>query len=148
MARSRSGQSESLKAWEALHRAHARLHVRVRRLLRGHGLSLHHYEALEVLAADPGGELPSLEIGARMPTEVPDITRLLDRVAALGYAARERSETDRRVVHTKLLPAGRRLVRRVQGPLQQMLAEELSGFSTAELRTLRRLLGRAGAEPD
>ena len=145
MARSRSGSSESFDAWEALYEAHARLHVRVRRLLRDHDLSMQQYTVLQVLAQEPGGELPSLEIGQRLPHDVPDITRLLDRAAARGYVTRERSETDRRVVHTKLLPAGRKLMRRVQGPLERMLSEELSGFSAAELRTLRRLLRRAGS---
>ena len=56
------------------------------------------------------GGLPCSEIGARLITHDPDVTRLLDRLEKRGLVERTRGDSDRRVVMVRITPAGSALV--------------------------------------
>lgn len=76
------------------------------------------------------------------------MTRSVDRLEAKGLVLRERSATDRRVVHLVLTEAGRALADEVQPVLVQVLNRHLKGFSEAEWLTLLNLLQRMLANGD
>lgn len=64
-------------------------------LLKDEGLTLTQYNALRILrGAGPEG-LPCGEIGQRLVTRDPDITRLLDRLENQGLVTRHRHPQDR-----------------------------------------------------
>lgn len=69
-------------------------------------------------------------------------TRLLDRLEAKNLVRRERSSTDRRVVHLVLTAEGKAAASQVPGVLCTVLNRHLAGFSEAEWLTLRGLLER------
>jgi DNA-binding MarR family transcriptional regulator len=69
-------------------------------------------------------------------------TRALDRLEAKGLLRRERSATDRRVVHVVLTDEGRRLAEVVPGVLCEVFNAHLTGFTAAEFETLLGLLQR------
>lgn len=75
------------------------------------------------------------------------MTRLLDRLEAKGLCRRERSESDRRVVHIKLTPEGVAAAEQVPVVLSRVYNETLEGFSDTEweqfLHLLKRLIGNA-----
>ena len=74
------------------------LTAELRALLKGHGITAQQYNVLRILrGAGPEG-LPILEIGVRMVTRVPDVTRLVDRMEAAQLVVRTRSDSDRRVM--------------------------------------------------
>lgn len=77
------------------------------------------------------------------------MTRSLDRLEAKGLVQRERSATDRRVVHITLTPAGREVAAHVPPVLTEVLNQHLVGFSAEEwevlLGLLRRMLRNAEA---
>ncbi len=77
------------------------------------------------------------------------ITRVLDRIEAKGLLRRERSQTDRRVVHLVLTDAGREVATEVPKVLSRVLNQHLAGFSHAEcdllLAMLRRMLHNGDA---
>ena len=87
-------------------------------LLKPHGLSPTQYNALRILrgagagCCDGGHHDPAAkgiacrEIGDRMITRDPDLTRLLDRLEARGLIARARDSSDRRVVTTRITASG------------------------------------------
>lgn len=70
------------------------------------------------------------------------MTRSLDRLEAKGLVQRERSTTDRRVVHLALTDAGRAVAAQVPGVLADVLNGHLSDFSHAEWQQLLGLLQR------
>ena len=70
------------------------------------------------------------------------MTRSLDRLQAKGLVRRERSTTDRRVVHLALTDAGSAVAAKVPGVLAEVLNGHLSDFSHAEWQQLLCLLQR------
>src|SRR5581483_10329175 len=84
-------------------------------LLKTEDLSPPQYNVLRILRGSPDG-LPCSEIGGRMITRDPDITRLLDRLEKRSLIARGRDENDRRVVLTRITPEGLALLARLDEP--------------------------------
>lgn len=70
------------------------------------------------------------------------VTRALDRLEAKGMLRRERSTTDRRVVHLVLTEAGDAIAAKVPQALSSVLNAHLSGFSHDECRLLIDMLQR------
>src|ERR1051326_3588273 len=75
------------------------------RVLKGQELSPNQYNVLRILRGSPQG-LTCSEIGNRMITRDPDITRLLDRLEKRNLISRCRETKDRRMVLTRIAPAG------------------------------------------
>lgn len=73
------------------------------------------------------------------------LTRLVDRLQAKGLCQRERSDTDRRVVHIRLTPAGEQVAARLPAILATVQQELLHGLSAGEEAQLRQLLDRLEA---
>ena len=61
------------------------------RLFKAHGISEPKYNVLRILRGAGGDGLPCLEIGGRMITRVPDVTRLVDRLEAQSLVRRDRT---------------------------------------------------------
>lgn len=70
------------------------------------------------------------------------MTRLLDRLERKGLCQRVRSQSDRRVVHIELTPAGVAVAERVPHILCEVYNQVLAGFSPQEWEQLRTLLLR------
>ncbi len=75
----------------------------VSQFLKAEGLSATQYNVLRILRGAPDG-LTCGEIGARMITRDPDITRLVDRLEKQNLVIRGRENSDRRVVSTRIAP--------------------------------------------
>ena len=70
------------------------------------GVTPTQYNALRILrGAQPDG-LPCKEVGSRLVTPVPDVTRLLDRLESRSLISRGRAVSDRRVVEVRIAQAG------------------------------------------
>ena len=122
-------------------------------LLRPYGLTATQYNVLRILRGAGDEGLPCSEIGARIVTHEPDVTRLLDRLQRMGHVERERATTDRRVVLTRITPAGMELLARLDGPVNELDQRRLGVLSEKELHTLidllatvRRAAARAAAD--
>ncbi|MBV8248489.1 MAG: MarR family transcriptional regulator [Comamonas sp.] len=70
------------------------------------------------------------------------VTRALDRIEAKGLLQRERSTTDRRVVHLVLTDEGRRVAKQVPKVLAKVLNCHLKGFNHEECTLMLSLLQR------
>ena len=116
-------------------------------LLRPHELTPPQYNVLRILRGAGDAGLPSGEIGDRMVSRDPDVTRLLDRMETRGLVSRHRGSADRRVVLARITDQGRRLAEALDGPVEDMHARQLGHLSEDELRTLIALLERARREP-
>ncbi len=111
------------------------------------GLTPTQYNALRILAGSHPRALACREIGERMVTPVPDVTRLVERLVSKGLALRRRQAQDRRVVAVGITPAGRRLLARIEAPLAAWLEQGLGHLGEPELVRLSRLLERLRAAP-
>ena len=87
-------------------------------VLKTEDLSATQYNVLRILRGAPEG-LPCGEIGSRMITRDPDITRLLDRLEKRELIARSRETKDRRMVMARITPEGLKLLARLDAPVQQ-----------------------------
>src|SRR6202163_2890024 len=109
-------------------------------LLKPTGLSATQYNVLRILRGAGTEGLACREVGCRMISRDPDITRLLDRMESRGLISRARGEEDRRVVKTRITPEGLRVLGELDAPVQEFHRRQLHHLRPQELRTLSRLL--------
>ena len=105
-------------------------------------LSAQQYNTLRLLRAVHPKRVPTLELGNRLVSRAPDMTRLLDRLEARGLIDRERLSENRRVVLIGITPAGVELLDSLAVPVRQCHAQQLGHMTPQELATLNRLLNR------
>ena len=108
-------------------------------LLKGRELSATQYNVLRILRG-AGEGLTCGEIGNRMITRDPDITRLLDRLEKRKLVGRARDDEDRRVVLTKITPDGLELLAELDGPVQETHQRSLGRLGAQRLAQLSELL--------
>jgi DNA-binding MarR family transcriptional regulator len=111
-------------------------------VLKAEDLSANQYNVLRILRGAPEG-LPCGEIGNRMITRDPDITRLLDRLEKRGLIARSRESKDRRMVMASITSDGLKLLGRLDRPVQEAHRAELGHLGRERLRALTELLRAA-----
>ena len=79
-------------------------------LLKPYDLSEAQYNVLRILRGAGDEGLPCSEIGDRLLTHDPDVTRLVDRLERRDLVARTRDQRDRRVVTVRISAAGLELL--------------------------------------
>ncbi len=119
-------------------------------LLKVFNLSPTQYNVLRILRGAGSDGLPCGEIGQRLITRDPDITRLLDRLEARGLVKRARQEQDRRVVQVWIAEEGLRLVDAMDVPVRNMHRERIGQIGRTKLEQLIALLDEviAAARPE
>lgn len=115
-------------------------------ILKAENLSMTQYNVLRILRGSPKG-LPCGEIGNRMITRDPDITRLLDRVEKRGLISRWRDGRDRRLVLTRITREGMDLLDRLDEPVQEAHARQMRHLGGKGLKELSELLRLARNKP-
>jgi DNA-binding MarR family transcriptional regulator len=116
---------------------------RLERVLAPHGLTMTQYNVLRILRGAGTNGLCRNEIGQRLISRMPDVSRLLDRMEAAGLVSRVRSTEDRRLVNTTLTSKGRKLVDALDDDIADAQAEQVGHMTKVQLRTLIDLLGLA-----
>lgn len=111
-------------------------------VLKAEELSMTQYNVLRILRGAPEG-LPCGEIGNRMITRDPDITRLLDRLEKRSFISRTREERDRRTVVTRITPEGLKLLAQLDEPVRQAHRQQLGHLGRERLKHLCDLLQEA-----
>jgi len=107
--------------------------------LKTEDLSSTQYNVLRILRGAPEG-LPCGEIGSRMITRDPDITRLLDRLEKRHFISRSRESKDRRMVLTRITPEGLKVLSRLDEPVQEAHRRQLGHLGRERLVELSELL--------
>jgi DNA-binding MarR family transcriptional regulator len=124
----------------SLHKTADSLGVEAEQLLKPHGLTGTQYNVLRILrGAEPEG-LPCRAIGERMISHDPDMTRLLDRMEKRGLISRVRQTDDRRVIKTRISPAGLVLLKSLDQPVRELHKRQFHHLPAARLKTLAKLL--------
>ena len=115
--------------------------------LKPHGITLTQYNVLRILrGAGPEG-LCRNEVGQRLLREVPDVTRLLDRMEEQGLIARERKGSDRRYVTATITRKGTDLLKKLQDTVDALHRRRLGHMDRTRLEQLIALLDDARHAP-
>lgn len=112
------------------------------KLFKPFSLSMTQYNVLRILRG-AGEPLPCGQIGDRMVTKDPDITRLLDRLEKRALITRERTSADRRVVLASITPDGLKLLKQLDQPVITLHQKQLGHLGKDQLKTLIDLLEAA-----
>jgi DNA-binding MarR family transcriptional regulator len=141
--------SREQEAYLSLLRTAGSLQVQVEAWLKDFGLTGTQYNALRILRGAGREGLPCREIGERMITHDPDITRLLNRLEDRALVERIRSKNDRRIIYGKITTAGLKLLREMDGPIEKHGREMLGHVGQRKLKRLIELLElvRSGKNP-
>ena len=108
--------------------------------LRPFDLTITQYNVLRILRGAAGEGLCRNEVGERLVTKVPDVTRLLDRMETAGLIVRQRGGEDRRFVSTRITEKGLRLLEKIDRELPAIHGRQLGHVSQKRLRELISIL--------
>jgi DNA-binding MarR family transcriptional regulator len=115
---------------------------RLEEVLKAADISPTQYNVLRILRGAPDG-LPCGEIGSRMVSRDPDITRLLNRLEKRGLISRAREKKDRRMIVTRVTTAGLRLLSELDDPIAQVHKQQLGHLGRERVKALGELLETA-----
>jgi len=109
-------------------------------LLKAHSLTGAQYNVLRILrGAEPEG-LACSNISDRMISHDPDMTRLLDRMEKRALITRQRQKDDRRVVKTRITPAGLDLLKGLDQPVRELHKRQFRHIPPPQLKIFADLL--------
>lgn len=114
-------------------------------LFAAHELSAQQYNTLRLLKAVHPGRLPTQELGSRLVSRAPDMTRLLDRLEARGLIDRVRLTANRRVVEIGITAAGLKLLDALAAEVRYCHRQQLGHMPPDDLAALNQLLDRCRA---
>lgn len=144
----RPAMTPSKKVVVALLRAADRLHRRLDTIMEPFGITGQQYNVLRILRGAHPDSLPTLEIANRMMERTPGITRLLDRLEKKELVSRERCAEDRRRVLCSITPAGLKLLRKMDDPVNAADDAVIGQLSAGEADELIHLLDRVLVDED
>jgi DNA-binding MarR family transcriptional regulator len=111
--------------------------------LKPHGITPTQYNVLRILRGAGEAGLCRHEVRDRLVAQVPDVTRLLDRLETAGLIVRQRETADRRYVTTRITAAGLALLEELDSGICQIHRNQLGHLGQEQLRTLIDLLAAA-----
>jgi DNA-binding MarR family transcriptional regulator len=121
-------------------RTAARLEGELNRLLRPMDLTGATYNILRILEAAGSGGRSCGDISELLIAEVPDMTRLLDRLERLDYVARARSSVDRRMVRVTITEKGKDVLAGLRDQVRDCHIRQLGHLGQTKLSELGALL--------
>jgi DNA-binding MarR family transcriptional regulator len=110
------------------------LNRRLAEVLKPLDLSTAQYNVLRILRGAGKGGRTCSEIGDRMITHDPDVTRMLDRMEKRGWLTRVRDAQDRRVVRTTITPRGLKVLDQADPLVTDVREHVTRGLTRANLR--------------
>jgi MarR family transcriptional regulator, organic hydroperoxide resistance regulator len=149
----RRGSKASRELWEAelldLGRAFRRVFRGVQRM-RGRdthliGGEVSHAQMELLIELGERGPLSAGELAQAAQLTPATVTQMLDHLASCGHVQRTRSESDRRVVVTRLTPQGEDKVAAKRALWHQRWQTILADLDAEDLRVATRVLDRLGA---
>ncbi len=105
-------------------------------VLKPHGLTLTQYNVLRILRGAGENGLCGREVGERLISRVPDVSRLLERMEDVGIVRRERDDNDRRHVTARITESGRRLLESVTPQLEAVERARFGRLSESALQAM------------
>jgi len=135
--------SAAEEAFLNVQRTSAALNREFEALLKPLGLTSTQYNVLRILRGAGSEGLLCRQVGERMITPDPDITRLLDRMEKRGLISRSRDSRDRRVIFTRITKEGLVLLEKLDRPVNDFHRKRLAHLDKSSIRSLIQLLEAA-----
>jgi DNA-binding MarR family transcriptional regulator len=127
-------------------RVASRLEGELNRVFRPFDLTTATFSILSILERVSPEGLSCGDVAGQLIAEVPDMTRLLDRLERLEYVVRERSALDRRMVKVRLTDRGLEVVRSLKEAVQHCHRDQFRSIPPEKLGELREILRSIGRE--
>jgi DNA-binding MarR family transcriptional regulator len=105
-------------------------------LLRPYGITMTQYNVLRILRGAGARGLCGREVGERLISRVPDVSRLLDRMAEMGLLEKERDVADRRHVTARITTKGRRVLKQATPVLAEYGRTRVERLSERSIEAL------------
>jgi DNA-binding MarR family transcriptional regulator len=105
-------------------------------LFKTYGLTRTQYNVLRILRGAGEKGACCSQIGDRLITAEPDVTRLLDRLERRGWIQRRRDAEDRRSVTTRITASGLKLLASLDEPVQQLNCRPFDLLGDADIQRL------------
>jgi DNA-binding MarR family transcriptional regulator len=109
-------------------------------ILKPFGLSPTQYNVMRILRGAGESGITCKEIGARMITRDPDVTRLLDRLERRHLVIRNRAKEDRRFVSIHITNEGLSLLKELDDPIAQRQLDLMGHMDKQQLYRMVELL--------
>jgi DNA-binding MarR family transcriptional regulator len=132
--------AEQLAAFVGVMRLQDQLNREVANFLKPFQLTGPQYNVLRILRGAGEKGLSCRQIGRRMLTRVPDITRLVDRLEKAGMAERIAHPDDRRVVLVRVTATALKLLTQLDPSTRTLLQDQFAALRDSEIGELRRLI--------
>ncbi len=111
-------------------------------VLHPFGITLTQYNVLRILRGAGARGLCGREIAGRLISKVPDVSRLLDRMAEMALLTKERDPADRRHVMARITPKGRAILAQATPGLEELGRGLTARVPPRALEVLVRALAR------
>lgn len=115
--------------------------------IKGYDITSTQYNVLRILRGAGSEGLCRNEVGLRLVRQVPDVTRLLDRMERLDLIARQRGGKDRRYVTTTITKKGLDLLKKLDEKVDAINEGLLGHLAPERLKQLISLLDTARHRP-
>lgn len=115
--------------------------------LRPYGITLTQYNVLRILKGAGRDGLCGREVGERLISKVPDVSRLLVRMEEMGLVSRKRDTVDLRHVTARITAEGRRLLVETTPELESIAHVRVDRLSPATLKVLISALATVRESP-
>jgi DNA-binding MarR family transcriptional regulator len=115
--------------------------------MKPYGITATQYNVLRILRGSEPQGLCRNEIRDRLVRQVPDVTRLLDRLEDTRLISRQRGDDDRRFVTTRITRAGLRLLDQLEDRIDEIHEEQLGHLEASDLGMLVKLLAAVRKRP-
>ncbi len=129
------------EAFVSIVRTASVLKGQVNRVLRAFQLTEPSYNVLRILRGAGGDGRCGHEISEQVISEVPDMTRLIDRLQKLGLCERRRVDGDRRLVRVFITETGRGLLNQLDDVINDLHAAQFASVADERLEELLQILG-------
>lgn len=138
--KTQNGEPVEQLAYKLLAKCAAKLDAELNRLFRPYELTSATYGILTILESSGDVGQSCGDISTQLVAEVPDMTRLLDRLERLDYVKRERSTADRRMIKVTITPKAKDVLGLLRQPVRDFHIRHLGHLGGRKLTELAELL--------
>jgi DNA-binding MarR family transcriptional regulator len=123
-----------------IRRTSDRLQHHTQQIFKPHGITPTQYNVLRILRGAGDGGLRCSDIGDRLVSSDPDITRLLGRLQKQKLIRRKRNPKDKRVIYATITAEGLRLLKETDPVVNDSIKQMLKHMNREKLTALVSLL--------